>query len=174
MLDTKKYLEYQKHFIQTMEDILLSHIRYTKKELERELKLIFLQYKKYLTESTTKSEFSQKANVLSTKLKKIKNKLTSLKIEEKEMISELKTRFNQSIKYLYIGSGDNTQYQNLKEYSNYQNNILLGQYFIEKGYLETFFCFQKENNLTIYEYNFFAEKKYIFLKILLKKIFVTN
>ena len=75
------------------------------------------------------------------------------------MISELKTRFNQSIKYLYIGSGDNTQYQNLKEYSNYQNNILLGQYFIEKGYLETFFCFQKENNLTIYEYNFFAEKK---------------
>ena len=159
MLDTKKYLEYQKHFIQTMEDILLSHIRYTKKELERELKIIFLQYKKYLTESTTKSEFSQKANVLSTKLKKIKNKLTSLKIEEKEMISELKTRFNQSIKYLYIGSGDNTQYQNLKEYSNYQNNILLGQYFIEKGYLETFFCFQKENNLTIYEYNFFAEKK---------------
>ena len=159
MIDTKKYLEYQKYFIQTMEDILLSHIRYTKKELERELKIIFLQYKKYLTESTTKSEFSQKANVLSTKLKKIKNKLTSLKIEEKEMILELKTRFNQSIKYLYIGSGDNTQYQNLKEYSNYQNNILLGQYFIEKGYLETFFCFQKENNLTIYEYNFFAEKK---------------
>ena len=50
MLDTKKYLEYQKYFIQTMEDILLSHIRYTKKELERELKIIFLQYKKYLTE----------------------------------------------------------------------------------------------------------------------------
>ena len=25
--------------------------------------------------------------------------------------------------------------------------------------LETFFCFQKGNNLVIYEYNFFAEKK---------------
>ena len=72
MLDTKKSLDYQKHFIQTMEDILLYHIRYAKKELERELKIIFLQYKKYLTESKTKSEFSQKTNILSTKLKNIK------------------------------------------------------------------------------------------------------
>ena len=92
-------IQSEQNMIQTMEDILLSHIRYTKKELERELKIIFLQYKKYLTESTTKSEFSQKANILSTKLKKIKNKLTSLKIEEKEMISELNTRFNQSLNF---------------------------------------------------------------------------
>ena len=63
MLDTKKSLDYQKHFIQSMEDILLYHIRYTKKELERELKIIFLQYKKYLTESKTKNEFNQKINI---------------------------------------------------------------------------------------------------------------
>ena len=159
MLDTKKSFEYQKYFIQTMEDILLFHLRYTKKELERELKLIFLQYKKYLTESNTKSEFSQKINVLSTKLKNLKKKLTSLKSEEEKMIHELKNRFNKTTKLLSQGEGGCTQFQNLKEYNNYQNDFLLGQYFLEHGYLETFFCFQKENNLVIYEYNFFAEKK---------------
>ena len=159
MLDTKKSLEYQKYFIQTMEDILLFHLRYTKKELERELKLIFLQYKKYLTESNTKSEFSQKINVLSTKLKNLKKKLSSLKSEEEKMIHELKNRFNKTTKLLSQGEGGCTQFQNLKEYNNYQNDFLLGQYFLEHGYLETFFCFQKENNLVIYEYNFFAEKK---------------
>ena len=159
MLDTKKSLEYQKYFIQTMEDILLFHLRYTKKELERELKLIFLQYKKYLTESNTKSEFSQKINVLSTKLKNLKKKLSSLKSEEEKMIHELKNRFNKTTKLLSQGEGGCTQFQNLKEYNNYQNDFLLGQYFLEHGYLETFFCFQKGNNLVIYEYNFFAEKK---------------
>ena len=159
MLDTKKSLEYQKHFIQTMESILLSHIRYTKKEIERELKIIFLQYKKYLTESNTKSEFSQKINAVSTKLKNLKKKLSTLKDEENKMIFELKNRFNNTIKYLYQGFDNNPQFQNLKEYNLYQNEILLGQYFIEHGLLETFFCFQKENNLVIYEYNFFAEKK---------------
>ena len=159
MLDTKKSFEYQKYFIQTMEDILLFHLRYTKKELERELKLIFLQYKKYLTESNTKSEFSQKINVLSTKLKNLKKKLSSLKSEEEKMIHELKNRFNKTTKLLSQGEGGCTQFQNLKEYNNYQNDFLLGQYFLEHGYLETFFCFQKENNLVIYEYNFFAEKK---------------
>lgn len=159
MLDTKKSLDYQKHFIQTMEDILLYHIRYAKKELERELKIIFLQYKKYLTESKTKSEFSQKTNILSTKLKNIKKKLDTLKIEEKEMILELKNRINKTVKYLSNNDKDNSQFINFKKFNLYQNNILLGQYFIEHGFLETFFCFQKENNLIIYEYNFFAEKK---------------
>ena len=159
MLDTKKSLDYQKHFIQTMEDILLYHIRYAKKELERELKIIFLQYKKYLTESKTKSEFSQKTNILSTKLKNIKKKLNTLKIEEKEMILELKNRINKTVKYLSSNDKDNSQFINFKKFNLYQNNILLGQYFIEHGFLETFFCFQKENNLIIYEYNFFAEKK---------------
>ena len=159
MLDTKKSLEYQKHFIQAMESILLYHIRYTKKEIERELKIIFLQYKKYLTESNTKSEFSQKINAVSTKLKNLKKKLSSLKNEENEMIIELKTRFNKTINHLYQGTDNNHQFQNLKEYNLYQNEILLGQYFIEHGLLETFFCFQKENNLTVYEYNFYAEKK---------------
>ena len=159
MLDTKKSLDYQKHFIQTMEDILLYHIRYTKKELERELKILFLQYKKHLTESKTKSEFSQKINILSTKLINIKKKLMTLKTEEKEMILELKNRFNKTVKYLGNNDKDNSQFINFKEYNLYQNNILLGQYFIEHGFLETFFCFQKENNLIIYEYNFFAEKK---------------
>jgi len=159
MLDTKKSLDYQKHFIQTMEDILLYHIRYTKKELERELKIIFLQYKKHLTESKTKSEFSQKINILSTKLINIKKKLMTLKTEEKEMILELKNRFNKTVKYLGNNDKDKSQFINFKEYNLYQNNILLGQYFIEHGFLETFFCFQKENNLIIYEYNFFAEKK---------------
>ena len=159
MLDTKKSLDYQKHFIQTMEDVLLYHIRYTKKELERELKIIFLQYKKYLTELKSKAEFSQKVNILSNRLKNLKKKLMTLKTEEKEMIQELKKRFNQTMKYLNHSNGDNLQFMNLKEYNLYQNNILLGQYFIEHGLLETFFCFQKENNLIIYEYNFFAEKK---------------
>ena len=159
MLDTKKSLDYQKHFIQTMEDILLYHIRYTKKELERELKIIFLQYKKHLTETKTKSEFSQKINILSTKLINIKKKLMTLKTEEKEMILELKNRFNKTVKYLGNNDKDNSKFINFKEYNLYQNNILLGQYFIEHGFLETFFCFQKENNLIIYEYNFFAEKK---------------
>lgn len=159
MLDTKKSLDYQKHFIQTMEDILLYHIRYAKKELERELKIIFLQYKKYLTESKTKSEFSQKTNILSTKLKNIKKKLITLKIEEKEMILELKNRINKTVKYLSNNDKDNSQFINFKKFNLYQNNILLGQYFVEHGFLETFFCFQKENNLIIYEYNFFAEKK---------------
>ena len=159
MLDTKKSLEYQKHFIQAMESIVLYHIRYTKKEIERELKIIFLQYKKYLTESNTKTEFSQKINAVSTKLKNLKYKLSTLKNEESEMIVELKTRFNKTINYLYKGVDNNPQFQNLKEYNLYQNEILLGQYFIEHGLLETFFCFQKENNLVIYEYNFYAEKK---------------
>ena len=159
MLDMKTSLEYQKYFIQTMEDILLSHIRYTKKEIERELKIIFLQYKKYLTESNTKSEFSQKINVLSTKLKNLKKNLLSLKSEEEKMIQELKNRFNKTSKFLCQGDGGSSQFQNLKEYNNYQSDYLLGQYFIENGFLETFFCFQKENNFILYEYNFFAEKK---------------
>ena len=75
------------------------------------------------------------------------------------MIQELKNRFNQTTKFLSQGEGGCTQFQILKEYNNYQNDFLLGQYFLEHGYLETFFCFQKENNLVIYEYNFFAEKK---------------
>ena len=159
MLDTKKSLDYQKHFIQSMEDILLYHIRYMKKELERELKIIFLQYKKYLTESKTKSEFNQKINILTTKIKNVKKKLMTLRTEEKEMIQELKTRFDNTMKYLYNGNEDNHRFINFKEYNLYQNNIILGQYFIEQGFLETFFCFQKENNIIIYEYNFFAEKK---------------
>ena len=159
MLDTKKSLDYQKHFIQSMEDILLYHIRYMKKELERELKIIFLQYKKYLTESKTKFEFNQKINILTTKIKNVKKKLMTLRTEEKEMIQELKTRFDNTMKYLYNGNEDNHRFINFKEYNLYQNNIILGQYFIEHGFLETFFCFQKENNIIIYEYNFFAEKK---------------
>ena len=135
MLDTKKSLDYQKHFIQSMEDILLYHIRYMKKELERELKIIFLQYKKYLTESKTKSEFNQKINILTTKIKNVKKKLMTLRKEEKEMIQELKTRFDNTMKYLYNGNEDNHRFINFKEYNLYQNNII------------------------IYEYNFFAEKK---------------
>ena len=46
MIDTKRSMDYQKYFIQLMEDILLSHIRYSKKEIEREIKIIFLQLKK--------------------------------------------------------------------------------------------------------------------------------
>ena len=75
------------------------------------------------------------------------------------MIQELKNRFNQTTKFLSQGEGGCTQFQILKEYNNYQNDFLLEQYFLEHNYLETFFCFQKENNLVIYEYNFFAEKK---------------
>ena len=67
MIDTKKSLDYQKFFIQTMEDVLLSHIRYTKKEIEREIKIIFLQLKKYLSECSTKAEFKEKSKSLSEK-----------------------------------------------------------------------------------------------------------
>ena len=56
MLDTKKSLEYKK--ILYSNNGRYSFIFFA--ELERELKLIFLKYKKYLTESNTKSEFSQK------------------------------------------------------------------------------------------------------------------
>ena len=87
----------------------------------------------------------------------MKKKLSSLKLEEEKMMHELENRFNQTTKFLSQGEGG--QFQNLKEYNNYQNDFLLGQYFLEHGYLETFFCFQKGNNLVIYEYNFFAEKK---------------
>ena len=158
MLDCKKSLDYQKHFIQIMEDILLYHIRYTKKEIEREIKLIFLKLKKLLNESNSKSEFAQKSNILASKLKNLKKKLNLLKIEEKEMILELKTRFNKTMQYLNNQNTNTVSYENYKNYNNYQNNILLGQYFIEKGYLGTFFSFQKENNIIIYEYNFYAEK----------------
>ena len=75
------------------------------------------------------------------------------------MILELKNRINKTVKYLSNNDKDNSQFINFKKFNLYQNNILLGQYFIEHGFLETFFCFQKENNLIIYEYNFFAEKK---------------
>ena len=70
MLDNKKSLDYQKFFIQQMEDILLSHIRYTKKEIEREIKIVFLQLKKYLSECTSKSEFKEKSSSLSNQIKK--------------------------------------------------------------------------------------------------------
>ena len=67
MMDTKKSLDFQKFFIQLMEDLFLFHIRYTKKEIEREIKIIFLQLKKYLTECKTKSELKEKSNTLSKK-----------------------------------------------------------------------------------------------------------
>ena len=104
-----------------MEDILLYHIRYTKKEIEREIKLIFLKLKKTFNES--------------------------------------KAWFNKTILYIYNHNTSNVSFENFQNFNNYQNIYLLGQYFIEKGYLETFFSFQRENNIIIYEYNFYAEKK---------------
>ena len=159
MMDSKKSLNYQKYFIQIMEDILLYHIRYTKKEIEREIKLIFLKLKKTFNESNSKADFAEKSNIISSKLKNLKKKLNLLKNEEKEMIQELKTRFNKTILYLDNHNTSNVSYENFQNFNNYQNNYLLGQYFIEKGYLETFFSFQRENNIIIYEYNFYAEKK---------------
>ena len=159
MMDSKKSLNYQKYFIQIMEDIFLYHIRYTKKEIEREIKLIFLKLKKTFNESNSKADFAEKSNIISSKLKILKKKLNLLKNEEKEMIQELKTRFNKTILYLDNHNTSNVSYENFQNFNNYQNNYLLGQYFIEKGYLETFFSFQRENNIIIYEYNFYAEKK---------------
>ena len=158
MMDTKKALDYQKFFIQQMEDILLSHIRYTKKEIEREIKILFLQLKKYLTECSTKEKFKEKSASLSEKIKILKNKLNQLKIEEKNMILELKNRLTKTLNCLNQKESSNCSFLKMKEYNEYQNNILLGEYFLDKGFLETFFCFQKENNLIIYEYNFYAEK----------------
>ena len=158
MIDTKKSLDYQKFFIQLMEDILLYHIRYTKKEIEREIKIIFLQLKKYLSEYKTKAEFKEKSLSLSEKIKTLKNKLNQLKIEEKDMINELRNRINKTFTCLNQKESTNGSFLKFKEYNEYQNNILLGEYFLDKGLVETFFCFQKENNLTIYEYNFYAEK----------------
>ena len=158
MMDTKKALDYQKFFIQQMEDILLSHIRYTKKEIEREIKIVFLQLKKYLSEYRTKSEFKEKTAKLYEKIKSLKNKLNQLKIEEKNMITELKNRLTKTFTCLNQKDNQNNAFLKFKEYNEYQNNILLGQYFLDKGLIETFFCFQKENNLTIYEYNYYAEK----------------
>lgn len=158
MIDTKKSLDYQKFFIQLMEDVLLYHIRYTKKEIEREIKILFLQLKKYLSECQTKSEFKEKSTSLSEKIKKLKNQLNQLKIEEKDMIIELKNRINKAFGCLDRKETPNSSFLKFKEYNDYQNNILLGEYFLDKGYVETFFCFQKENKLTIYEYNYYAEK----------------
>jgi hypothetical protein len=75
MIDTKRSMDYQKYFIQLMEDILLSHIRYSKKEIEREIKIIFLQLKKILSESENKEEFKEKSASLSEKLQKLKKKI---------------------------------------------------------------------------------------------------
>ena len=158
MMDTKKALDYQKFFIQQMEDILLSHIRYTKKEIEREIKILFLQFKKYLNECPTKEKFKEKSLSLSEKIKILKNKLGQLKIEEKNMILELKNRLTKTFNCLNQKESSNCSFLKMKEFNEYQNNILLGEYFLDKGLLETFFCFQKENNLIIYEYNFYAEK----------------
>ena len=158
MIDTKKQLDYQKFFIQLMEDLLLSHIRYTKKEIEREIKIIFLQLKKYLSECKSRALFKEKTSSLSEKIKTLKKKLNQLNIEEKNMLTELKNRLSKTFKCLNQKERSNSCFLNLKEYNEYQNNILLGEYFLDKGLLETFFCFQKENNLTIYEYNFYAEK----------------
>ena len=143
-----------------MEDLFLFHIRYTKKEIEREIKIIFLQLKKYLTECKTKSEFKEKSNTLSKKLKSLKEKLNQLNIEEKNMLTELKHRINKTFNCLNQkdSSNSNSTFLKLKEYNEYQNNILLGQYFLDKGLIETFFSFEKENNLKIYEYNYYAEK----------------
>jgi hypothetical protein len=159
-MDTKKSLDFQKFFIQLMEDLFLFHIRYTKKEIEREIKIIFLQLKKYLTECKTKSEFKEKSNTLSKKLKSLKEKLNQLNIEEKNMLTELKHRINKTFNCLNQkdSSNSNSTFLKLKEYNEYQNNILLGQYFLDKGLIETFFSFEKENNLKIYEYNYYAEK----------------
>ena len=159
MLDNKKSLDYQKFFIQQMEDILLSHIRYTKKEIEREIKIVFLQLKKYLSECTSKSEFKEKSSSLSKQIKTLKDKLNKLKKEEEQMISELKNRLNKTLDCLDHKENSNCSFLKFKEYNEYQNNILLGAYFLDKGLIETFFCFQKENNLSIYEYNFYAEKQ---------------
>ena len=159
MLDNKKSLDYQKFFIQQMEDILLSHIRYTKKEIEREIKIIFLQLKKYLSECTSKSEFKEKTSSLSNQIKTLKEKLNKLKKEEGQMIIELRNRLNKTLDCLDHKESSNCSFLKFKEYNEYQNNILLGAYFLDKGLIETFFCFQKENNLSIYEYNFFAEKQ---------------
>ena len=159
MLDNKKSLDYQKFFIQQMEDILLSHIRYTKKEIEREIKIVFLQLKKYLSECTSKSEFKEKSSLLSNQIKTLKEKLNKLKKEEGQMIIELRNRLNKTLDCLDHKESSNCSFLKFKEYNEYQNNILLGAYFLDKGLIETFFCFQKENNLSIYEYNFYAEKQ---------------
>ena len=158
MFDTKKSLEYQKYFFQIIQDILLSHIRYTKKEIEREIKLIFLQLRKYLSTCQTKDEFKQKSEPLSEKIKSLKYKLSKLQKEEKEIISELKTRFTQAINSFNKNNISNS-FLKMKEYNEYQNNVLLGEYFLDKGLLETFFCYQKENNIIIYKYNYYKEKK---------------
>ena len=158
MMDTKKSLDFQKFFIQTVEDLLLYHIRYMKKEIEREIKIIFLQLKKYLTECKTKSEFKEKSSTLSEKLKSLKVKLDQLKDEEKNMLIELKKRLTKTFNCLNQKDSQKSVFLKLKEYNEYQNNILLGQYFLDKGLVETFFSFEKENNLKIYEYNFYAEK----------------
>ena len=158
MMDTKKSLDFQKFFIQTVEDLLLYHIRYMKKEIEREIKIIFLQLKKYLTECKTKSEFKEKSSTLSEKLKSLKVKLEQLKDEEKNMLIELKKRLTKTFNCLNQKDSQKSVFLKLKEYNEYQNTILLGQYFLDKGLVETFFSFEKENNLKIYEYNFYAEK----------------
>ncbi len=159
MIDIKKSLDYQKYFIQLMEDVLLSHIRYSKKEIEREIKIIFLQLKKILSDSTNKEEFKQKSSSLSQNLKILKNKLNQLKTEEKDMIKELRNRITKTINCLNQKENSICSFSKLKEFNEYQNDILLGEYFLDKGLIETFKCFQKENNLIIYEYNFYAEKK---------------
>jgi hypothetical protein len=129
-----------------------------KKEIEREIKIIFLQLKKYLTECKTKSEFKEKSSTLSEKLKSLKVKLDQLKDEEKNMLIELKKRLTKTFDCLNQKDSQKSVFLKLKEYNEYQNTILLGQYFLDKGLVETFFSFEKENNLKIYEYNFYAEK----------------
>jgi uncharacterized Zn finger protein (UPF0148 family) len=159
MFDTKKSLDYQKNFFQLIEDILLSHIRYTKKEIEREIKLIFLQLRKILSICSTKDEFKQKVEPLSEKIKNLKNKLNKLEQEEKKILSELKLRFTKTLTAFNKNTASNNFFLKLKEYNEYQNDVLLGEYFLDKGLLETFLCFQKENNIIIYKYNYYFEKK---------------
>ena len=157
MLDCKKSLNFQKNFIQIMEDILLAHIRYMKKETEREIKLIFLHLKKYLSESNNKEEFKEKSTQLLEKIKALKEKLSKLQEEENKMIIELKTRVTKTFE-CFLSQKENS-FSKFKEYNEYQNNVLLAEYFLDKNLLETFFVFEKENNITIYDYNIYAEKK---------------
>ena len=157
MLDCKKSLDFQKYFIQIIEDILLAHIRYMKKEIEREIKLIFLHLKKYLSESNNKEDFKEKSTQLLEKIKNLKEKLSKLQEEENRMIIEIKTRVTKTFE-CFLSSKENS-FSKFKEYNEYQNNVLLSEYFLDKNLIETFFIFEKENNITIYEYNIYAEKK---------------
>lgn len=159
MLVNHKSLSYQKSFIQVISDLLLSHIRYTKKELERELKLILVEFRKSLIDSQTKEAFEEKSKTLISKLSIIKTKLASLEEEEKKMISELRQRLTKTFENLNVKDYSNDSFLKLKNFNEYQNDIILGQYFLDKGFYQTFFMFEKENQMNIFEYNIYAEQK---------------